>query len=157
MAIRDLETRQAARDLFVERALSFEAVSRHSGIPLNTLKGWGKIGAWTKQRAKFQQDSEAIRGKVAQSKVLVMDEILILYKNRDKKKKFDSQGVYAHCDALRALNTFNKGRSVGDEVDKPALFVEFLTRLVDYLGAKDPDGLKILEPRIKGFADSLKS
>lgn len=147
------DVRKKARDLFVDDGLSYEEVARETGVSLNNLKKWGIAGKWTKERELSQRAFEALNGKVARGKMLVMDAILDLYQNPEKK--FQSQEAYAHNDTLRSLNSFNRGNT-NTAIDKPALFIEFLTKLTEHLKEKDPDSLKYLEPHIRGFAESIK-
>jgi hypothetical protein len=45
---------------------------------------------------------------------------------------------------------------VGDHGDKATLFIEFMKAFAGYLGKKDQEALKYLQPHIRGFAAEVK-
>jgi len=141
-----LEARKNARDLYVESGLSYEDVSRETGIAEQTLKNWGAAENWKAQREEYEREYSMFHAKVAKAKLRLANEAL-------KDDKIDSQKIYALATLMKAGSN---GAARGGSADKPALFIEFLGKLIEHVKAKDPDALRYLEPHIKSFAAEIK-
>lgn len=139
-----LEARQRSRDLFVESALSYEDVSKETGIAVNTLKSWGVAEKWTEQRDDYQKQYAAFHAKISKLQLQLVDDAI------DKR---DAQSVYALANLMRAKHVSN-GTAAG--ADRPAIVLDTLTKLVEFIRGREPNHLGYLEPHIKAFADSLR-
>jgi len=139
-----LEDKGRARSLFVEEQLTYDEIAVETGISESQLKKWGKEGDWLPAQKDFER--EYLESSVNLRK-LGME---MTRKALDSKH---SQDVIAVTNLLRAMPSARKGRQ---QIDRAALFIDWLTGFVDYLKDKDGEALRYLEPHIKGFADSMK-
>lgn len=140
-----LEARQRGRDLFVESALSYEDVSKETGIAVNTLKSWGVAEKWTDQREEYQKQYSAFHAKISKLQLQLVDSAL---------ESKDAQAVYALANLMRAKHSSN---GTGAQVDRPAIVLDTLTKLVEFIRSREPNHLSYLEPHVKAFADSLRA
>lgn len=140
-----LEARQRGRDLFVESALSYEDVSKETGIAVNTLKSWGVAEKWTDQREEYQKQYSAFHAKISKLQLQLVDSAL---------ESKDAQAVYALANLMRAKHTSN-GAGAG-QMDRPAIVLDTLTKLVEFIRSREPNHLGYLEPHIKAFAEVIR-
>ena len=138
-----LEEKIRARELFVESGCSYEEVAGETGISVSVLKNWGKEGNWTGEREEYEHDVMDLSVRLRKT---------TLKKMREIEADPNDQKIYALRTLLQA--TFNQRKKPG--IDKAAFLLEVIERLVKFLGAKDPEALRYLQPHIRAFAEEMK-
>lgn len=139
-----LETRQKARDLFVEQGLSYEEVARQTGVSVNNLKKWGSEEKWTKQRDEYQREFAQFHAKIGKLKLKLVNEAL---------DTGEPQKIYALSGLMRASGN---GEAIGGAEDRIAVCGECLADLSDYVEEKDPEAFKSFKLFIRDFFKRIK-
>lgn len=144
-----LEIKHKARSLFIEAGLTYEQVAVETGVALSVVKSWGAEGNWTKERKDFEERFLSMTTKVDKA---ILDQI------EKASGSKNAQDFFAVGTLMKARATITSAfRRTNQPVDKPAMFLEMLHELAEYLKEKDPDALKYLAPQIKGFAEHVKT
>lgn len=86
-----------AQDLFVLDGLSYEAVSKSTGIPMSTLKRWGKKFSWQAKRSELRQAESDARSDTIRLRARLVRDCLAA----EKVKAFDVFAVAKMEEAAR--------------------------------------------------------
>lgn len=140
-----LEDKARARQLFVEEGLTYEEVAEETGVSTSQLKNWGREGEWQKAREEFERDYLELTTNVHKLKLETVKKALT---------SKHSQDIIAATNLLRAMPIGRKSRH---EIDRAAIFLDFMASFVSYLRQRDGDALRYLQPHVSGFADYIKS
>lgn len=159
------EARKRARELYMAGLSLDEAARKMRGdgypyINAETLRRWTERGGWAEAREKLQ--AEEGRAALALDAERVTAEMLESYDamRRDAQTRLadgsldfaDGVNLILKIDSLRRqlLAQHKSGRAA--QVDRPALWLEFMANLVGDLAEIDPGALAALEP----LMDALK-
>ena len=140
-----LDQKVIAREMFVESDQTYEEVAAATGVSTAALKSWGKEGKWQEERDDFQKSVLGVNGKVQKLKLQLLDDAI---------KGGDPQKIYALANLMRATAS---GKAIQSSVDRAAMFLDWMGKLLDYLKESDQEALRYLQPHIKNFADSIKA
>ena len=138
-----LERKALARELIVVRQATYEEAAAETGVSLSTLKQWGKDGNWAEAQKEFEKEYLESSGNMQK---------LFIEMSKKALKSQHSQDVIAVTNLMRAMPSSRKSA----QVDKPALFVEWLGNFIEYLKGRDGEALRYLQPHIESFAASMK-
>ena len=140
-----LEEKSAARQLIVERQITYEDAAVELGISESQLKKWGKEGGWAAAKEEFEREYLEAGANVQK---------LFVEMSRKALDSKHSQDVIAVTNLMKAMPASRRGAK---QIDKAALFIEFVESLIGYLKERDGESLRYLEPHIQGFAETMKA
>jgi transposase-like protein len=87
------EVREQAAELYVTGGLTYEQVSKETGVPVQTLKRWASEENWTEQKREFRKALSDIRRKT----VLLQRQLI-----QKALETLDPQAVYAVARLIQA-------------------------------------------------------
>lgn len=146
-----------AEDLYIAGGLTYEQVSRETGIPAVTLQRWAEKYDWRGRREKYRRDMALIRTGTVELKQRLLNTAI---KTLDGMENLSSQELFGFGNLARALSPRDEGRrseARAADIDRPALFLadlEFVARVLEEI---DPEGLKVLGRNFDALVGRFKA
>lgn len=143
-----LEEREEARELYVIDGLSFERVSKATGIAASTLQTWSDEEGWQKSRREYRADQRKIKTDIIKLRKKLLEEAI---------DKCDPQKIYA---AVRleniAIRQSSKQQALEPDIDRPRIFMEDMEFIAEILKEIDPEGLKVFAKHFETIIQKFK-
>lgn len=133
-----LEIRWTAEELYIIDGLTYEQVSKKTGVSVSQLQRWGTESDWPARKREHRQASSDIRRKSLLLQKKLIDSAF---------DSMDPQMVYAAVrlgTANAKMNAAGTTDDPGAAIDKPKQFLENIEFIAGALKEADPEGLKVL-------------
>jgi len=135
------EIREEAEELYIVEGKTLEEVAEITGVSVAQLKRWGagnkeeEIASWGDRKKEYRTAFANIR----------RDTVLLRKRMTERAlKSLDPQDLYAVVKLEMMAARQGKKEEKTVQIDRPALFLEFLEFIAATLREIDPAGLKIL-------------
>jgi len=143
------EDREDARGLYVIDGLTFDQVTKATGIAASTLKIWSEEEGWRESRREHRKSEQETKANILKLRKELYAEAL---------KNCDPQMIYAavRLESVAAKLT-PKEASPEPDIDRPKIFLEDMEFIAETLREIDPEGLKVLATHFETIIQRFKT
>jgi len=144
----DWDIRERAEELYIVDGLTFDQVSRETGVSVTQLKNWSGAEGWREKREEYRVSRRSIRSTVTKLRKQLATDAL---------STSDPQKVFAFIRLEALASRQDKKGEDAPKIDRPALFLEDIEFIAGILKDRDPEGLKILANNFDVLIEQFKA
>lgn len=139
------ETRERAEVLYVEQGLTYKQVAKETRVSESQLRTWAKDEDWRARREEHLKRKHTLKVRMRELKLSLLEKAL---------DGLDPKHINA---ALRMEELSRKYGMESGDVDRPALFLEFLKLVTETLKRVDPKAVAVIERNYDAIIEAFKS